>query len=73
MYKIGNTDLIANDDKIEIDLEKKSINLLVDIETLNNRRMAFGNLPKKNKPCFKGTLGKFSRHVGGIKTGYLMD
>ena len=74
MYKKGSgTGLIENGDEIEIDLVKNSINLLVSEEEINRRYKKYGETIYENRPKFKGTLGKFTKYVGNIENGYLIE
>ena len=65
--------MIENGDEIEIDLVKNSINLLVSQEEINKRYKKYGETIYENRPKFKGTLGKFTKYVGNIKNGYLIE
>ena len=74
MYKEDSiTGLIYDGDEIEIDLTKNSINLLVPKEQLRTRNINYYLDIQKSRPKYKGTLGKFCRHVGDIDSGYLMN
>ena len=64
------TNLIYNGDKIYIDLEKNEINLLVDESELIKRKK---NITIKKPNLNKGTLQKFSKYVGDIDKGFMIN
>ena len=70
MFKEGSiTGLIENGDEIEIDMKNGNVNLLVNKEVLNMRSIL--SFIDEKRPHIVGTLGKFSRNVGGIEDGYM--
>lgn len=58
--------LVAEGDLIEIDMEGKKLNLMVDADTLAKRRAAWVCPEPKYK---KGWLKHYSEHVGSASTG----
>ncbi|MEO1261306.1 MAG: dihydroxy-acid dehydratase [Bacteroidota bacterium] len=66
----GNIALVQDDDIIEIDAIKRSINLLVDQETLTARRAAWQQPALKAK---KGILFKYAKNVTTAAEGCVTD
>ena len=69
MYKENSiTGYIKDNDEIDINFVKNTINLLISDEELNIRK----NDIKIEKPKFKGVLNKYSKYIGDIENGYLI-
>ena len=62
------TSILKDNDVIEINLEKLSINLLVTKKEINKRLKKI----KIDKPKYKGVLKKFSKYVDNINSGFLI-
>ena len=62
----GTIGLIENGDKIQIDINKRTINLLVSEEELNKRKETFK--PYQNE-VLKGYLSKYQRNVSQADEG----
>lgn len=66
----GTIALIENDDIIEIDVKKNSINLLIEEELLKTRKQNWKQPELKVK---NGILYKYAKHVGCASKGCLTD
>ncbi len=66
----GNIGLIENGDKIQIDINKRTINLLVSEEELNKRKENFK--PYQNE-ISKGYLAKYQRNVSQADKGAIAE
>lgn len=62
--------LIENGDKIKIDINKRTIDLLVDNETLNKRKQ---NFTPKTKEVERGYLSKYQKTVSGSDKGAITE
>ena len=70
MYKENSiTGYIKDNDKIEIDFINNKINLLVTEDEINIRKKNI----KINKPEFTGVLKRYSKYIGDIDSGYLLN
>lgn len=66
----GTIALVQDGDRIEIDADKRSIELLVSEEELNRRR-ALWKMPEMR--CTKGVLAKYARQVKSASYGCVTD
>lgn len=69
-YDGGPLALVQNGDTIELDILNRKINLLVDDQTLENRKQNWNQPPLKVK---NGILYKYARQVGCASEGCLTD
>lgn len=68
--KGGLIGLVEEGDKIEIDVDKKTLNLLVDDETIEKRKEKFS--AKKPKIDY-GYLARYAKMVGGAHKGAILE
>jgi dihydroxy-acid dehydratase len=66
----GPIGLVADGDRIRIDLKARTLDLLVDDAELERRRAAFVPLPHKFN---RGVLAKYSKLVGSASRGAVCD
>jgi dihydroxy-acid dehydratase len=66
----GPIGLVAEGDRIRIDLKARTLDLLVDEAELERRRAAFAPLPHK---FTRGVLAKYSKLVGSASRGAVCD
>ena len=68
----GNIALIKDGDIIEIDIEKRLLNLLIDSDELEKRKETFNLNPVKNNKIKSGYLSKYSKLVSDASHGAII-